>query len=137
MLLCAGHDDPDRSIYEYRIDARYWTQPARLRSIRVLDVDDDPSIDDDDATLKLGFNTAKAAVAAAAIAGGASDGGAAAVAEAYHSSWCRRSVSRLCSRSSMAFKLAAREYWSRSSRFSTFPIALRGSSVVNSTAARR
>jgi hypothetical protein len=65
---------------------RYWTSAGVTASVRVLDVDDDPSLGDDDATLKLAFNTAKASIAAAAIAGGASDGGAAAVADAYHTS---------------------------------------------------
>lgn len=86
VLLCAGHDDPTVLYMNTDLMQKYWASAGAPASIRVLDVDDDPSIDDDDATLKLGFNTAKAAVAAAAIAGGASDGGAAAVAEAYHSS---------------------------------------------------
>lgn len=86
VLLCAGHDDPTVLYMNTDLMQRYWAAAGVTAAIRVLDVDDDPSIDDDDATLKLGFNTAKAAVAAAAIAGGASDGGAVAVAEAYHTS---------------------------------------------------
>lgn len=85
VLLCAGHDDPTVLYLNTDLMQRYWTSAGVTAPIRVLDVDDDPSIGDDDATLKLGFNTAKGAVAAAAIAGGATDGGAAAVAEAYHS----------------------------------------------------
>lgn len=86
VLLCAGHDDPTVLYMNTDLMQRYWTNAGVTAEVRVLDVDDDPSIGDDDAALKLGFNTAKEAVAAAAIAGGASDGGAEAVAEAYHSS---------------------------------------------------
>jgi len=86
VLLCAGHDDPTVLYMNTDLMQRYWTAAGVTAPIRVLDVDDDPSVDDDDATLKLGFNTAKASVAAAAIAGGAADGGAQAVADAYHSS---------------------------------------------------
>jgi len=86
VLLCAGHDDPTVLYMNTDLMQRYWTAAGVTAPVRVLDVDDDPSIDDDDATLKLGFNTAKAAVAAAAIAGGATDNGAQAVADAYHSS---------------------------------------------------
>jgi hypothetical protein len=84
VLLCAGHDDPTVLYLNTELMQRYWTGLG-VAGLRVLDVDDDPSLDDPDAGLKLGFNTAKAGVAAAAIAGGATDGGAAAVAEAYHS----------------------------------------------------
>lgn len=86
VLLCAGHDDPTVLYMNTDLMQRYWTAAGVTASMRVLDVDDDPSPGDDDATIKLGFNTAKAFVAAAAIAGGATDGGAVAVAEAYHSS---------------------------------------------------
>lgn len=87
VMLCAGHDDPTVLYMNTELMQRYWTNAGVTASVRVLDVDDDPSIDDDDddATLKLAFNTAKASVAAAAIAGGASDNGARAVFEAYHS----------------------------------------------------
>lgn len=86
VLLCAGHDDPTVLYMNTQLIQQYWTDAGVTASIRVLDVDEDPSLDDDEATIKLGFNTAKEAVAAAAIAGGASDGGALAVADAYHSS---------------------------------------------------
>lgn len=86
VLLCAGHDDPTVLYMNTELMQHYWSSAGVTASIRVLDVDDDPSLGDDDAALKLGFNTAKESVALAAIAGGASDGGAAAVAEAYHSS---------------------------------------------------
>lgn len=86
VLLCAGHDDPTVLYFNTELMQRYWTGAGVTASIRVLDVDDDPSLGDDDAAIKLGFNTAKASIAAAAIAGGATDGGAAAVADAYHSS---------------------------------------------------
>jgi hypothetical protein len=86
VLLCAGHDDPTVLYMNTDLMQRYWTAAGVTAPVRVLDVDEDPAVDDDDATLKLGFNTAKASVAAAAIAGGASDGGAQAVADAYHSS---------------------------------------------------
>lgn len=85
VLLCAGHDDPTVLYLNTDLMQRYWTAAGVTASVRVLDVDDDPSLNDPDAGLKLGFNTAKAAVAAAAVSGGATDGGAAAVAEAYHS----------------------------------------------------
>jgi hypothetical protein len=83
VLLCAGHDDPTVLYLNTDLMQRYWTGSG-VAGFRVLDVDDDPSLDDPDVGLKLGFNTAKAGVAAAAVAGGAIDGGAAAVAEAYH-----------------------------------------------------
>jgi predicted esterase len=86
VLLCAGHDDPTVLYMNTELMQRYWTGAGVTASIRVLDVDDDPSLGDDDATIKLGFNTAKESVRVAAIAGGATDGGAVAVAEAYHSS---------------------------------------------------
>jgi predicted esterase len=86
VLLCAGHDDPTVQYMNTELMQRYWTAAGATASIRVLDVDDEPSLGDDDAVLKLGFNTAKESVAAAAVAGGAADGGAQAVAEAYHSS---------------------------------------------------
>ncbi|GFE88378.1 alpha/beta hydrolase family protein [Steroidobacter agaridevorans] len=86
VLLCAGHDDPTVQYMNTELMQRYWTAAGVTASIRVLDVDDEPSLDDDDAAIKLGFNTAKESVAAAAIAGGATDGGAQAVADAYHSS---------------------------------------------------
>ena len=86
VLLCAGHDDPTVLYMNTELMQQYWTAGGVTAEIRVLDVDDDPSIDDPDAALKLGFNTAKESVALAAVAGGATDGGAAAVADAYHSS---------------------------------------------------
>jgi alpha/beta superfamily hydrolase len=85
VLLCGGHDDPTVLYLNTDLMQRYWTAAGVTTSVRVLDVDDDPSLNDPDAGLKLGFNTAKGIVAAAAISGGATDGGAAAVAEAYHS----------------------------------------------------
>ena len=86
VLLCAGHDDPTVLYMNTDLMQRYWAAAGVTASIRVLDVDDDPSVGDDDATIKLGFNAAKESVRAAAIAGGATDGGALAVADAYHSS---------------------------------------------------
>lgn len=85
VLLCAGHDDPTVLYLNTDLMQRYWTAAGVTTPLRVLDVDDDPSLDDPDLGLKLGFNTAKETVALSAIANGASDGGAAAVAEAYHS----------------------------------------------------
>ena len=86
VLLCAGHDDPTVLYMNTELMQRYWTAAGVTASIRVLDVDDDPSLSDPDVALKLAFNTAKEAIVASAIAGGASDGGVEAVAEAYHSS---------------------------------------------------
>lgn len=85
VLLCAGHDDPTVLYLNTDLMQRYWTAAGVTASVGVLDVDDDPSVDDPDLTLKLGFNAAKQAVALDAIANGATDGGAIAVAEAYHS----------------------------------------------------
>jgi predicted esterase len=85
VLLCAGHDDPTVLYLNTDLMQQYWTAAGASGTLRVLDVDDDPSIDDEDAALKLAFNTAKESVAAAAIVNGATDGGAAAVAEVYHS----------------------------------------------------
>jgi alpha-beta hydrolase superfamily lysophospholipase len=84
VLLCAGHDDPTVLYLNTELMQRYWTNAGVTAPLRVLDVDDEPSLGDEDAGLKLAFNTAKGAVAASAIAGGATDGGADAVAEAYH-----------------------------------------------------
>jgi hypothetical protein len=86
VFLCAGHDDPTVLYLNTELMQRYWTGVGVTTNLRVLDVDDDPSLNDPDLGLKLGFNTAKGAVAASAVAGGATDGGAMAVAEAYHSS---------------------------------------------------
>lgn len=85
VLLCAGHDDPTVLYLNTDLIQRYWTAAGVTTSVHLLDVDDDPSADDPDLGIKLGFNTAKESVALAAVAGGATDGGAAAVAEAYHS----------------------------------------------------
>lgn len=86
VLLCAGHDDPTVLYLNTDLMQRYWTAAGVTSNLRVLDVDDDPSLGDPDVTLKLAFNTAKESIALSAIASGATDGGAAAVAEAYHSS---------------------------------------------------
>jgi hypothetical protein len=83
VQLCAGHDDPTvLYLNTERIDA-YWKTTGV--TAKVLDVDGNVSLGDGDATIKLAFDTAKAAIAASAVAGGATDNGAAAVAEAYHS----------------------------------------------------
>jgi predicted esterase len=85
VLLCAGHDDPTVLYLNTELMQRYWTAAGVTSGLKVLDVDDDPSVSDPDVGLKLAFNTAKEALAASAVAGGATDGGAMAVAEAYHS----------------------------------------------------
>lgn len=85
VLLCAGHDDPTVLYLNTDLMQRYWTAAGVTAGVRVLDVDDDPSLSDPDVGLKLAFNTAKEGVRIAAVAGGATDGGAAAVSEAYHS----------------------------------------------------
>jgi dienelactone hydrolase len=84
VLLCAGHDDPTVLYLNTNLMRNYWTAAAVTTPIRVLDVDEDPSLGGDDTTIKLGFSAAKEAVRAAAMAGGATDGGALAVADAYH-----------------------------------------------------
>jgi len=85
VLLCAGHDDPTvLYLNTERINA-YWSSAGVTAPIKVLDVDGEISLGDSDATLKLAFDAAKAAIAAAAVAGGATDNGAAAVFDAYHS----------------------------------------------------
>ena len=85
VLLCAGHDDPTVLYLNTDLMQRYWAAAGVTTSLRVLDVDDDPALNDPDLALKTAFNTAKESVALAAVAGGAADGGAAAVADAYHS----------------------------------------------------
>ena len=85
VLLCAGHDDPTVLYLNTDLMQRYWSAAGVTASVRLLDVDDDPSVSDPDLGLKLGFNAAKQAVALDAIANGATDGGAAAVSDAYHS----------------------------------------------------
>jgi predicted esterase len=85
VLLCAGNDDPTVLYMNTDLMQHYWTASGVTASVRVLDVDSNPSLDDPDAALKAGFAVAKEAIALAAVAGGATDGGAAAVAEAYHS----------------------------------------------------
>ncbi len=77
VLLCGGHDDPTVLYMNTELIASYWSANGATAPIKVLDVDDDPSLGDDDATLKLAFEAAKAALAAS--------GGTAAVLEAYHS----------------------------------------------------
>jgi dienelactone hydrolase len=76
VLLCAGHDDPTVLYMNTELIASYWSANGATTEVKVLDVDDNPSLDDEDAGLKLAFDVAKAAIAA--------DGGDAAVAEAYH-----------------------------------------------------
>ena len=86
VLLCAGHDDPTVLYLNTDLMQRYWTAAGVTSSLRVLDVDEDPALNDPDVVLKTAFNTLKEAVAQSAVAGGATDGGAAAVADAYHGS---------------------------------------------------
>jgi poly(3-hydroxybutyrate) depolymerase len=85
VLLCAGHDDPTVLYMNTERIAAYWSSVGVTAPIKVLDVDGEISLGDNDASLKLAFDAAKAAVAASAIAGGATDNGAAAVLDAYHS----------------------------------------------------
>jgi len=76
VLLCGGHDDPTVLYMNTQLMQTYWSNSGATASIRVLDVDDDPSISDPDATLKLAFNATKEALEVS--------GGADAVFEAYH-----------------------------------------------------
>jgi hypothetical protein len=76
VLLCGGHDDPTVLYMNTQLMERYWNSSGATASIRVLDVDDDPSIGDDEAALKLAFNTAKEALRVS--------GGDTAVFENYH-----------------------------------------------------
>lgn len=86
VLLCAGHDDPTVLYLNTERIAGYWSANGVTSNVvKVLDVDGNVSIGDPDATLKLAFTAAKAAIAASAVSGGATDNGAAAVAAAYHS----------------------------------------------------
>ena len=77
VLLCAGNEDATVLYMNTDLMQRYWTASGVTAAVRVLDVDSNPSLDDPDAALKVGFATAKETVALA--------GGAAAVAEVYHS----------------------------------------------------
>jgi predicted esterase len=85
VLLCAGHDDPTVLYMNTELMQGFWSASGAPVSAKVLDVDGNTSLNDPDATLKVGFDAAKQLVAAAAIAGGATDNGAAAVADVYHS----------------------------------------------------
>ena len=85
-LLCGGDQDPQVLFFNTSLMQRYWQQhgsPATPDT--VLDLEAPVGSADPYATLKQGFEAAKAATAAAAIAHGATDGGASAVANAYHS----------------------------------------------------
>jgi hypothetical protein len=84
VLLCAGHDDPTVFYMNTELISAYWLANGVTAPLKVLDVDGSVSFGDDDAGIKLAFDTAKAAIAAAAVSGGATDNGAAAVLEAYH-----------------------------------------------------
>lgn len=85
VLLCAGHDDPTVLYLNTELISAYWSANGVTAPIKVLDVDGDVSLGDEDAGIKLAFDAAKGAIAAAAVSGGATDNGAAAVAEDYHS----------------------------------------------------
>jgi predicted esterase len=78
VLLCAGNEDPTVLYLNTDLMQQYWTAAGATASITVLDVDDDPSLDDPYLSLKAGFTAAKEAIALS--------GGAVAVSDAYHSS---------------------------------------------------
>lgn len=84
MLLCGGQLDPVVFWLNTQLMQNYWASQAPAAPSAVLDLESSPSAHDPYASLKQGFQVAKAAVAADAIAHGATDGGQAAVFEAYH-----------------------------------------------------
>lgn len=84
VLLCGGNGDPTVFYMNTQLMQSYWTAAGVTAAVKVLDVDDSPSLNDPFLALKAGFAVAKNGVAAAAIAGGATDNGAAAINDAYH-----------------------------------------------------
>jgi hypothetical protein len=75
VQLCGGHDDPTVLYMNTELIAAYWNANGAT-TVKVLDVDGNPSLGESDASLQLAFDLAKATIAAS--------GGDAAVAEAYH-----------------------------------------------------
>ena len=86
VLLCGGALDPVVFWLNAQLMQDYWAQHAPTASAAALDLESAVAAQDPYASLKRGFELAKAAVAADAVAHGAADGGAAAVFEAYHAS---------------------------------------------------
>jgi predicted esterase len=84
VLLCGGALDPVVFWLNAQLMQNYWVSHPAASGSAVLDLEAPVSAGDPYATLKQGFQVAKAAVAADAIAHGAKDGGQAAVFEAYH-----------------------------------------------------
>jgi hypothetical protein len=77
VLLCGGNEDPSVLFLNTGLMRDYWAAQGVTAPVEVLDLDDEASLGDPHAALKVGFAAAKEALAA--------DGGAMAVAEAYHS----------------------------------------------------
>jgi hypothetical protein len=84
VLLCGGALDPVVFWLNAQLMQAYRAQVAPAAPAGLLDLESPVSAQDPYATLKQGFEVAKAAVAADAVAHGATDGGAAAVFDAYH-----------------------------------------------------
>jgi alpha/beta superfamily hydrolase len=87
LQLCGGDLDPVVFWFNSQLMQGYWAAQAQAPAsalIGVLNLESAVVANDPYATLKQGFELAKAAVAADAVAQGASDGGASAVATAYH-----------------------------------------------------
>jgi len=85
VMLCAGDEDPIVFWLNTQLMQKYWASHAPASEpITVLDLESAATVNDPYASLKTGFEVAKALVAADAVAQGATDGGALAVAAAYH-----------------------------------------------------
>lgn len=77
VLLCGGDDDPTVLFMNTELIDEYWKANGVTAEVTVLNLDDDPSIDDPYGSRKLAFAAAKEAIEA--------DGGIEAVTEVYHS----------------------------------------------------
>jgi hypothetical protein len=84
QLLCGGALDPVIFWLNARLMQDYWSAHPPPAMVSFLDLESAVVPQDPYASLKQGFEVAKAAVAADAVAHGATDGGARAVFEAYH-----------------------------------------------------
>jgi dienelactone hydrolase len=84
VLLCGGDGDPTVFYFNTQLMQGYWMANAPSATVTVLDVDSAVTSDDPYASLKNGFQAAKALVAANAVLAGAPDRGAGAVLQEYH-----------------------------------------------------
>jgi hypothetical protein len=85
LMLCGGDQDPEVFYMNTQLMQSYWAEYAPATApISVLDLDSTTPSKGANASLQVGFEVAKQAVATAAVAQGATDGGTTAVFEAYH-----------------------------------------------------